>query len=52
MDKKKLTYLTENKGSQSYLVTYSKLDHKIFPHGDRLVWLLLVHLGEMQWIIL
>ena len=31
MDNNKLTYLTENKGSQSYLVTYSKLHHKIFP---------------------
>ena len=31
MDNNKLTYLTENKGSRSYLVTYSKLDHKIFP---------------------
>ena len=31
MDNNKLTYLTEKRGSWSYLVTYSKLDHKIFP---------------------
>ena len=52
MDNNKLTYLTENKGSQSYLVTYSKLDHKIFPTQCRLVCLFLVRLGQMQSIIL
>ena len=31
MDNNKLAYLNENKGSRSYLVTYSKLDHKMFP---------------------
>ena len=31
MDNNTLTYSTENKGSRYYLVTYSKLDHKIFP---------------------
>ena len=31
MDNNKFTYLTESKGSRSYLATYSKLDHKIFP---------------------
>ena len=30
MDNNKLTYLTESKSSRSYLVTYSKLDHKRF----------------------